>query len=265
MRSSAAAYDAGNQAEAKRLALHLRILLPDTKRSVGLLSHLGVRDDLPYVDTAIEAMPDLPYDFALGLCRLQGDGKGPAIRWKYSAPLDGLGDHRRHPPACFADWWTDLVLVDRRGEANRFSRRSIVLAVANQDGGAHVDAKLNRSYERLTRWNSMGINQFEGGMSFMFGATGGQGYGEPPDGNLALASVRQIAHEVLLTLETSLAIGGDGCSVKGPICRASRNAQLRVGRNDLCPCGSGRKSKYCYMRRLPRRRRTITSGAAAMA
>jgi SEC-C motif len=264
MHSSAAAYDAGNEAEAKRLALHLRILLHDTRRSVGLLTHLRVRDDVPYVDTAIAPMPELPYDFALGLCRLQGDGMGPDLRWRYAAPLDDLGEHRHQPPSCFQDWWTDGVLVDRRGEANEFSRRSIVLAVANQDGGAHVDAKLNRSYERLTRWNSMGIDQFKGGIGFTFGAAGGPGSGKPPDGNLALASIRQIAHEVQLTLQRSLRIEGGGCSVIDPICRGSRHVQFTAGRNDLCPCGSGRKAKRCYLARLPRRSRTLTSGRAAM-
>jgi hypothetical protein len=51
LRSSAASYDVGEQPEAKRLALGIRILLHDTRHSTSLLTHLGIKERLPLVDT----------------------------------------------------------------------------------------------------------------------------------------------------------------------------------------------------------------------
>lgn len=265
MRSSASAYDSGMEAEAKRLALALRLLLHSSGRQVPLLEHLGVRDDLPYVDTAIEPMPELEADFALGLCRLRYDGVGSDGRMGYVPPLGDLGEYRVQPPASFVDWWTDPILVDRRGAGVSFSRRTIVLGVANQDGGAHVDSDLDAAYYDLTRANSMRINQFHGGMGFMFGGDGRTlNVGEPPDNSLALASVRQIAYELLETLDTAVLEKDGTLTVRRVICRGSRHETLRAGRNEPCRCGSGRKTKRCAGLRQPRNPRMITSGAAAM-
>src|SRR3954453_8408028 len=64
LRSSAQAYDAGDTAEAKRLAVAVRILLHDTNSSHSLLGLLGVKDSLRFVDTAGE-LPALPPDRVL--------------------------------------------------------------------------------------------------------------------------------------------------------------------------------------------------------
>lgn len=50
LRSSSLAFDVGNYGEAKRLAVILRILLHDTKRSASLLTSLGIKDKLWYYD-----------------------------------------------------------------------------------------------------------------------------------------------------------------------------------------------------------------------
>lgn len=96
LRASSAAFDSGMEAEAKRLAVQIRLLAYDARggrknRSVSLLTQLGVRENLPWLDTAIAPDPDLEFDFSCGLCRLRGEGKGPSMRMSYAAPLDDLG------------------------------------------------------------------------------------------------------------------------------------------------------------------------------
>jgi hypothetical protein len=59
-----------------------------------------------------------------------------------------------------------------------------VLAVANQDGGAHVDPTLDSTYADLSRNNSLG---------WTYGSKS-----EPIEGP-ARAALRQICHEVLKT------------------------------------------------------------------
>jgi hypothetical protein len=79
------------------------------------------------------------------------------------------------------------VIEDSAGR--HFSRRDLVLAVANKDGGAHVDPQLDDSYVALSRMNSIG-----------FAWIGPNGVSEPLDSPVP-ASVRQIAYEVAQTLE----------------------------------------------------------------
>src|ERR1700730_8897144 len=55
---SAAAFDQGFEAEAKRLATVIRVLLHDTASSRSLLSQLHVKKTLKYVDTALEFNPN---------------------------------------------------------------------------------------------------------------------------------------------------------------------------------------------------------------
>lgn len=81
------------------------------------------------------------------------------------------------------------MFKDKAG--NTFSRRDIVLAVANQDGGAHVDPELDEDYAALSKDNTLGWHFSVGGTETEF-----------PD-NPVPASIRQIAHEVLVTLEAA--------------------------------------------------------------
>jgi hypothetical protein len=87
----------------------------------------------------------------------------------------------------FVNWWNDPVLRDQHVE--HFSRKQLVLHVADTDGGAHVDSSLDEAYMKLSRENSLG---------WLFSR--GQGSSEPPLNLPHLACMRQIAHELLRTL-----------------------------------------------------------------
>ena len=97
---------------------------------------------------------------------------------------------RIKPAKQFDAWWNDPVLKDAQGSV--FNRRKLVLDVANEDGGAHVDPSLNPAYEALARHNSLG---------WVYSV----GHGQQPFANSpVLASVRQIAYELDRTLTTNL-------------------------------------------------------------
>lgn len=226
--SSAEAFDSGNLGEAKRLAVSLRVLFHDTGQSHSLLGQLG-RLNGSFISSAI---PHDPGNVAThgGLIMTAMSKTGS----RYYAPLDVVSIERWLP---FRDWWNEPVFVD--GQKAVLTRRGLVLAVANQDGGAHVDPNLTDTYARLSRHNSMGWVQMPGGV---------------PIPNPERAAVRQIAHETLKTLkpgykkkpaiEADLFVGGvmahDGPSVP-PLPRP-----VRYGRNDPCPCGTGTKFKKCH-------------------
>jgi hypothetical protein len=180
--SSAHAFDNGYEAEAKRLAVTLRVLLHDTKQSHSLLSLLKVKEKMQFTDTAEPINPAnlLPTPGLVMMKFVVGEESS------YVAPLDMLSPPRINPPADFTPWWNNDVTKDKDG--NLWSRKSFVLTLANNEGGAHVDPALNQKYEALVRDNGLGWQ-----------ATTPDGT-QPFLGSPAAAAVRQITYEVLDTL-----------------------------------------------------------------
>ena len=153
-------------------------------------------------------------------------------RTRYVAMLDGA---MRARPLSFEGWWSEIVFVDDRRAV--LTRKDLVLSVADQDGGAHVDANLNETYGRLSREHSLG-------WVAMYGQV------ERPILQPERAAVRQIAHEVLRVLvpgykkttveRASAFVGASGAH------RSAPRKSFAAGRNEPCPCGSGKKFKKCH-------------------
>lgn len=274
--TSASAYDAGNEPEAKRLAVNLRVLLHDTRSSTSLLAHLGVKNLLPFRNTAADPPPaGVLMMFGGGLCSIEatlGEGGGGS---RFVPVLDTDPARSSRPLQCFADWWNGPVLNDQEG--NSFSRYDFVHAVANKDGGAHVDAKLGAAYQALTRGNSMRLTQEKGTTEDGWEIVMGGVVGGPPDedaepilNSIALASIRQIAHELLESVRAISWTEGTA-SVVDPICQLPLVGEdfdqltAGLGRNDPCPCGGGRKFKRCLLRKKPRLPRDASVAVAPSA
>lgn len=238
LKRSAASYDTGYQDEAKRLAVSIRVLVHDTERSISLLTQLNMKDIL-FLDTSI---PDKPGNI-LPYCGLIQMAFGPSG----ALYLPFLDDPNPDGPArksTFNDWW-DLP-VFRTGENRILSRKDLILIISNQDGGAHVDPSLNETYAELTRGP---------GMMWIYEGEKESYKVRPPE----LAAVRQIAHEVIKTLDPAykahpvvphgynLMAGasikiGSGDSENPTI----SSMEKKIGRNERCPCGSGKKYKKCH-------------------
>jgi len=196
LRVDGQAFDTGLENEARRLAATIRKLVHDTGGSKSLLGQLGVKDSMRFEDTTIRRV-ELPPGYTelppgsitihSGIVMTQMRMGGPDAGVKFAAPLDEVAPERVGPPVEFAQWWEPTILTDQLG--NDFSRRTFVLALANKDGGAHIDPTLDDAYAALVKANSLG----------RMGGVAGQEL--QPLLNIALASVRQIAHELLRTLE----------------------------------------------------------------
>jgi hypothetical protein len=192
IRRSAQAFDEGDESEAKRLATSIRLLVHDTHSSKSLLGQLDLKERIRFEDTTIRPL-DLPpgaivMHSGITMTRMKIGGASAGV--DFAPLLDNLSPERIGPPVEFSQWWEPAILTDMQG--NSFSRKALVLALANEDGGAHVDPELGASYAALVKANSLGRT--------------GAGPGEElrPLLNIALASVRQIAHELLRTLDREL-------------------------------------------------------------
>ncbi len=237
---SADSYDKGFTGESKRLAVSIRVLVHDTKNAKSLLGQLGKKYFLEYNDSSFPIIPgNLSSHFGLVVMTssLRNGGAGYRAFLDHS-PMSGS------KTLSFDQWWELPVFFDLNG--NQMSRKDIVLSVADQDGGAHVDPVLNQKYADLSRNNSLGWVYSDGTTSKTL---------EGPE----RAAVRQIAHELLKTLipgyskmpklkNGEVLMGGSSVIIQDPPEISSRPFQtkkIKVGRNDPCPCGSNKKYKRC--------------------
>jgi len=230
-------YDNDSKIVAKSIATSIRVLLHDNprSRSYSLLSQLGLKSG-KFHSTA-EPKIDKPNMLRVGsFSGLIGIDLGDG----YFPYLDD------HPPGQkrligFDEFWNEEIFFDQKGSS--FSRKDIVLFVANQDGGSHVDPEIEEKYASLSRKNSLGWKTSIDNKTWsdLKGAE--------------LAAIRQIGHELLRTLKTdypikkpstkgSLLIGGAGMFVGYSDDTVEK--YKKVGRNQPCPCGSGKKYKKCH-------------------
>jgi len=179
LKNSCTLYDAGQLQEAKRLAVATRVLLHESRASRSLLGQLGLKN-LAFFDTANDHNPsNLLVHYGLVFIRVTNQGAN------YVAMLDN-SPRDTGKIVTFEQWWNKIVFVD--SERNEFTRRDLVLAVANMDGGAHVDPEITVAYARLSRNNSL---------KWAFTNPDGS----VPLGNPVPPSIRQMAHELIRALE----------------------------------------------------------------
>jgi len=217
LNSSAKLFDAGDHDEANRLATTLRVLLHDTENSKSLLGQLGIKEKLRFVDTGLyrARLDDAMNKWAQQKCPgwviaaikpgeagLVEIGINPDGMAGWKAPLR---EQRLHPldpkasaflsPQPFDAWWKTPLVEDSK--LKQFSRMDLVLIMANQDGGAHVDPKLDKDYSDLCE-DYLGVQMGFGDPDKMMDIYPAL---PPAANNVAFASVRQIAYEVILTLD----------------------------------------------------------------
>lgn len=243
LKLSCTSFDKGFEGEIKRLAVSVRVLVHDTGESKSLLS-LTNKKNINFIDTSE------PYDdknilshSALVQIHMSKHGAKPKAHLDDDIKPTGIG---------FDAWWNGIVLVD--AEKNEFSRKDIVLYLANKDGGAHVDPEIDEKYHALRNKNSLGWITVLG--------DGREIAGE----DHVPATMRQIAHELIKSLDATyncsqptgensttvvrglrLVVGASQPEHMFPNMRKDRPKVdgKKVGRNDPCPCGSGKKYKKC--------------------
>lgn len=244
LEASANLFDAGSEAEAKRLAATIRTLVHDTTASHALLEQLKLLKNLEFFDTSFDLDPQNKMTHH-GLVFI---AIGPR-QTRYVAMLDDLPPNITVKKVDFDIWWNKPVFVDNQGRV--LTRKKLILTAANQDGGAHVDPSLDERYASLSQNGSLG---------WVADDSTGENIIESPE----RAAIRQIAHEVLKTLKPDynkksqhpypdeVIFGGSELrEVKGEQNdkETLTERKIKIGRNEPCPCGSGLKYKNCCDRK----------------
>ncbi len=183
---SCESYDNGLEEIARHIALSLRVLLHHKGHSRSLFEQVKIRN-MSYLDTAGDLDPrNLISECNLVKMRIQSGDNGTSL--SYEPLLADFQDIRPHKVklVLFDKWWNKNVIKDKDGQF--MSRRTLILNVADTDGGAHVDPELDEIYNNFSRNNSLGWIISDGNLAEYKGV------------NPHLAAVRQIAYEVIETV-----------------------------------------------------------------
>jgi hypothetical protein len=183
LKSLCASFDRGEEGIGKVIAGQLRKILITKGSSKAQIDHRDLRG-IRFHDSSGPLNPENPH---------------ASQKLALTEMIFGSTAPPRHVPACyvepaeaprwisFDEWLENAVLLDTRNVS--FSRRDLILKIAEQHDGVHSDAKLEENYSQLSLGNSMGMLA-----------------GRHPDlpaplqGRLPLVCIRQIAYEVLDTL-----------------------------------------------------------------
>ena len=180
LRHACASFDNGLEGIGKHIALSLRVLLHHRGQSQSLLAQLQLRS-MKFFDSAGPLNPrNLLTECNLVAMKMTSTGG------RYLPLIAAFGGAKPMVAIPFERWWNDPVLKDKKKQT--LCRRTLVSHVADTDGGAHVDPKLDEAYMAISRSNSLGW-EFSDGTKI-----------NALEGRPELACMRQIAHEVLSTL-----------------------------------------------------------------
>lgn len=179
LQSSAKLYDLGNEIEAKRMAVSLRVLLYDTQDSASLLGQMRLKKKMQFVSTAQKYDPTNLLTQQCLLSMTIGPDGG------YYNPLFE-NDDRYNLLSC-REWGYEIVFCDMH--RNLYRRKDLIQLLANMDGGAHVDGDIPDDYSALkgndlTGWLCIAADGTQSGMK-----------NDP-----VYASMRQMTFEVLQSL-----------------------------------------------------------------
>jgi hypothetical protein len=190
LRTSAREFDRGNEAESKRLATTLRVLFHNTNHSKSLFHQLGMEGC-----KMLRAPEQFRKQELLDHVFFKTDKTG-----SFAVPRL---DQSRLTETTLEVWW-DLQIVHSYPPSTKsyagirriqYTRKDVVLAAANKDGGAHVDPTLEEFYKHLAA-------EGEGAVGMTVHVTPTHGPREQLRAeNTHLAMIRDFTFEVLESAE----------------------------------------------------------------
>ena len=190
---SCGAFDAGFEAEGKRIAATIRLLLHDTDRSISLLTLLEVKHEMKYVDTVEKTNPKnrlMTNNYLVYRFTPTGGTYKPILG---DGPV-GLS----LKPRFFNNWWS--IEVHKENEIS-WCRKDFIITLANKEGGAHVDPEVLLEYDRVKNGGNKVFMQEERNIDEVSELASVAL--KPFPGNMALVGARQVAFEILETLKNN--------------------------------------------------------------
>lgn len=182
-------FDKGNFESSTLLIGIIRTLVYDTPRSTSLVKRLGDKENIYFLDTSIKAPPDT---FHLQNFLFLAYVRKPNEEEYYRMILPKFYfENDMSNTVSFDEWWDKTVIIKN---GIKFSRKNIILLTAHKHGILHSDKSVDSVYYDLA--NNV--------LSFAY-HTETEDIEDPnvkidPADNSIFSLIRQIAHELLLSL-----------------------------------------------------------------
>ena len=176
-------YDSGNESISQDIACKLKLLFHNTKKRPSLLRQLKM-EHIQFSDTCSKYDPLTPGPHS-GLTKIHFDNTNPGnVICKQISILKPENIQMVN----FENWWTiKKVIIDKFN--NSFTRKKLILEMAKTGGETQMAAILNQEYHKLSKlYSTYWIYTDEKGNRYSLN-------------NPAHPSIRQIAHETLITFE----------------------------------------------------------------
>jgi hypothetical protein len=178
--TAAAAYDNGNRSAIKMATPALRTLF--YKQSFGpiLIDQISTIDKSKFISTVEYSSNSIIYMGPVTPTSLQN----PLSNEEVYVYLPNCYDSamKASHVITFDQWWNGNIFINQN---DFFTRRDLIRLIANQDGGSHVDNRLEAKYSKMVH----------NAMSFIAGPA------NKPFEELNLALIRQIVHETMLSFK----------------------------------------------------------------
>jgi len=137
-------YDEGYEDEAIRIATAIRVIMHDTRNSTSVLKHLNCKNIRVLSQSSSVILGGEVFFLNMGLIQ---SGKF----------IPNFGNGVLQKKILVDDWWNQIAFI--LDDSLKLTKKDIVLAATNKDGGAHVDSNIPLAYEELIKFgNPRGID-----------------------------------------------------------------------------------------------------------
>lgn len=190
IKKSAKDYDEGDKSEAKRLANSIDILVHDRGATKSILTNLNLLNKLKFCSLKhITAPGNLFSEAPLCYMHVIYDSivTPPIFNIEYKPLFDDVNVIGIR--LAFSKWWEEPIFYIRGKNYQEITRKKLICIMRDKDGGAHLDEILPQHYKNLISGEALGWQ-----------------YGLNEENSKFVSSphypsVRQIAHELLRTIE----------------------------------------------------------------
>lgn len=181
-------FDRGKEITALHIGSIIRVLLHQTNQSHSLFDQLDIKK-IPFFDTAHNINKGKYLGLIIKFMSDVTDGKGGEVLYK---PIYTSDFHFKNKNWIdFDSWWNKKIFINGNGDS--LTRKELILFLANQEGGSHVDPQIDEIYDKFRHSYSGGVKIF-GGSS---------GIERKFDNIPVFPAARQISFELLETLKNA--------------------------------------------------------------
>lgn len=190
-------YDNGNFKMIKRSSTILRSLFHETQMSHSLIGQIDNRKSVTMKSLIKYPVDELLF-YSKNITNARYNKPAPENSGYYDTFLFNPYNKVTYK-VHFNEWWFGTIF---RMDDYNFTRKDLVTIVANQDGGAHFDTKLDIKYRNLINGDTGVVLQPGEINHLIMGGSAEYNKKEVKFKDLHFALLRQVVHETILSLNS---------------------------------------------------------------